>query len=86
MLLYYFTEALVRQLLPLGFSKTEIRHQLYLSSNNVNDAACRLLDRQREEKGREGEGVGNDEETSEKKFSIGKFEVCVLVGEVLSCM
>ena len=67
-------------MLPLGFSRSEIRHQLYLSSNNADVAAGRLLDREREEGRREGKGgeefVDDSKEgTEKKKFSIGKFEV-----------
>ena len=75
----------MRQLLPLGFSRSEICHQLSISSNNVNDAANRLLDMRRKQGEREGEGEGEDgvidayQEETDKKFSIGKFEVHVTV-------
>ena len=83
----------MRRLLPLGFSRTEIRQQLYLSSNSLDTAACRLLDKDKEERrggegeregqGDGGEGVmdGSQEGTEQKKnFTIGKFEVCMKHG------
>ena len=75
------TEDLVRRMLPLGFSRSEIQQQLYLSSNNADIAACRLLDREGGEGGGEGEEeeklVDDSKESTEKKkkFSIEKFEV-----------
>ena len=57
------SEVLVKKLLPLGFSRAEIRRQLYLSANNVDTAANRLLDREREGEGRREGGRGGEEES-----------------------
>ena len=64
------TDALVKRLLPLGFSRAEIRRQLYLSSNSVTMAANRLLDREREG-GEEMDGAGKEEREGEEEEEEG---------------
>lgn len=78
----------MKKLLPLGFSRSAIRHQLYLNSNDVDTAACRLLDSEKEEEGeREEEREGRDdsweEVEPEKNFSIGKYEVSTVCSSVI---
>ena len=53
----------MKKLLPLGFSRAEIRRQLYRSANNVDTAANRLLDREREGEGRRDGGREGEEES-----------------------
>ena len=70
-------DALVKQMLPLGYTKSEIRHQLFLNSNNHSssegDPAVR------EEGVEEGQGTGGKVEEVDTatgmKFTVGKIEV-----------
>ena len=61
----------MKKLLPLGFSRSAIRHQLYLNSNDVDTAACRLLDSEKEEEG-ERERRERGEMTAGKKLNLKK--------------
>ena len=86
------SDALVKRLLPLGFTRASIRKELYLSNGNPDAAALRLLEQQ-EEREREseeqflgeeggaekegGEGGGREGKKNEKSFTIGNIEVCV---------
>lgn len=78
-------ENLVKRLLPLGFTKSSIRKELYLQSNDLNAAALKLLSQQEEES--IGDGVGTDnvdgggdkkgeKDNTEKPFTIKSIEVC----------
>jgi vacuolar protein sorting-associated protein 13D len=71
--------ALVKQMLPLGYTKSEIRHQLFLNSNNHSssegDPAVR------EEGVEEGQGTGGKVEEVDTatgmKFTVGKIELSI---------
>ena len=85
------SENLVKRLLPLGFTKSSIRKELYLHGNDPNAAAIRLLSQQEEEEARESissseNDVGTDSvddggdkegenDSAEKPFTIKSIEV-----------
>ena len=46
LLSHSFPESHIKKLLPLGFTKKEIRRELFLSNGDLNMAASRLLDQQ----------------------------------------
>ena len=86
---------LVKRLLPLGFTRADIRKELYLSDGNPDQAASKLL-AQQEQSERASSSLG-DEETDEggvgeeaqksgeqekKPFAIRSVVVSGLVGHV----
>lgn len=88
----YPPEALVKRLLPLGFTRSSIRKELYLSDGNLNEAALKLLEQQDHEQRQHSEqqlailGGEREEEVDreeregkkpEKTFTIGNVEVVV---------
>ena len=79
-------------MLPLGFTKTAIRKELFLSDNNPDAAALKLLTEQEEQDSEElassedwedVEGVREVErekpKEAEKPFTIKSIEVCQFV-------
>lgn len=59
-----FTESHIKKLLPLGFTKKDIRRELFLSNGDLNIAASRLLDQQQ----RKGGEVGVPSLTSDESW------------------
>lgn len=53
-------ENLVKRLLPLGFTKSSIRKELYLHDNDPDAAALKLLSQQEEEDARESISSGGN--------------------------
>ena len=79
--LFFPSDALVRQMLPLGYTKSEIRQQLFLNSNHHTSEGHMPAG---QEKGKweveEGQNGGEKMEDSGKeetgqKFTVGKIEV-----------
>lgn len=70
-------DSLVKQLVPLGFTRSDIRKELYLSEGSNNAAALKLSSQQGEGEMEsfsscEGTGEGDIVETGEKKEEGGK--------------
>ena len=70
----------MRQLLPLGYTKSEIRQQLFLNSTNHGEAATatsRVGEREMElgKVKEKVEAVDSGKEDTGKKFTVGKIEV-----------
>ena len=59
---FLLTDAQIKKLLPLGFSRKAIRRELFLSDGDLDAAASRLLDKERGQL--EGEGEREEEELS----------------------
>ena len=87
--LLLFLENLVKRLLPLGFTKSSIRKELYLHGNDPNAAALQLLGQQEEESVTSSGGWGShastdsmageikeeEKDSKEKSFTIRSIQV-----------
>ena len=83
-----FSDALVKKLLPLGFTRYAIRRELRLSDGNLDTAALNLLEQQEEREREEEEagglpegcaGGGEEGEGKKKSFTIGNIEVFMVL-------
>ena len=86
------TDEHITKLLPLGFTRKEIRRELFLSNGDLNTAASKLLDRRQKQSeegstpfpsgcweevdAESGSEVLESQDKDKKFFSVGSIEVC----------
>ncbi len=83
-MLFIVTDNLVKRLLPLGFTKSSIRKELYFHDNNPDAAALKLLSRQESVTSSDStdtlDGGNNEEENDNegKPFTIKSIQASKL--------